>query len=111
MGRKQARSKSRQEKPIIDGISNEELMHILENVAAQLGVLVRHEKGDFHSAGCRVVDQKLIILKKTDKAATKAGTLLQELAKFDTNDTDMPQAVRDQLAKFHQRAVEEKSAV
>jgi hypothetical protein len=111
MDRKQTRPKSRKVKPIIDDIANEKLVQILENLADQVGVQVRHEKGDFHSAGCRVVEQKLIILKKTDQDDLKAKALLGELAKFDTKSIDIPPAIQEQLSLIRQQAVEENSAV
>ena len=109
MGRRQTGSKQRQEKPLIEGISNETLIECLEEVAGQLGVQVRHEKGDFHSAGCRIEEQNIIILKKTDQNAIKAKTLLDEIAKYNIQKIKIPPTVRQRLTLIRELAVEEKS--
>jgi len=109
MGRKQTGSKSRREKPLINGIANGELIQCLEGVADQLGVQVRHEKGDFHSAGCRVETQNLIILKKTDQDTIKAKTLLDEIAKYNIQNIKIPSAVQERLMFIREQAIEENS--
>ncbi len=111
MGRKRTGSKTQREKPVIAGIVNEELMQNLQDIASQLGIQVRHEKGDFRSAGCRVEEKKLIILKKTDAAETKILTLMSELAKLDFEKLDIPPAIHDRLRLMRIQTVEENSVV
>jgi len=85
------------------------LIECLEGIAAQLGVQVRYEKGDFRSAGCRVEEQNLIILKKNDQDDIKAKTLLDEIAKYSTQNIEIPPAVQERLTSIREQAIEENS--
>ncbi len=111
MDRKQTRAKSRRTKSLIKGITNEQLVQILEQLAETMGIQVRHEKGEFHSAGCRVEEQNLIILKKSDQNDQKAKALLGELAKLETQNIDIPQDVQDLLSIFREQTAKGISAV
>lgn len=111
MGRKQTGSKPRREKVIIAGMANQSLIECLEDVADQLGVQVRHEKGDFHSAGCRVEEQDIIMLKKSDPDDMKAKILLDEIAKYNIQNIKIPPAVQKRLTLIREQLVEENSIV
>ena len=111
MDRKQTRAKSRRTKSLIKGITNEQLVQILEQLAETMGIQVRHEKGEFHSAGCRVEEQNLIILKKSDQNDQKAKALLGELAKLETQNIDIPQDVQDLLSIFREQTAKGISTV
>ena len=92
MGNKSARSKQ-----VIKGLKNGALLTQLQGIAVQLGVAVRFEKGDFKSAGCRVDEQNIIFIKKTDAESIQIETLLGELAKLNLETIDIHPAIREHL--------------
>ncbi len=92
MGNKRTATKAK-EPPVIEGLDNAEALRQLEAAAAHLGLQVRYEKGDFRSAGCRVQEQRLVILQKNDSDAVKIQTLLQELSRFDCSSFDIHPAI------------------
>ncbi len=92
MGNKSARSKQ-----VIKGLKNGTLLTQLQGIAVQLGVTVRFEKGDFKSAGCRVDEQNIIFIKKTDTESIQIETLLGELAKLNFETINIHPAIREYL--------------
>lgn len=101
MGHKRIGTNSK-EPPLVAGLDNQQILRQLEDLAARLAVQIRYEKGDFHSAGCRVEDRNLIILQKTDSDAVKIGTLMRELGRFDIAQLDIHPAIFDQIMKSRQ---------
>ena len=53
----------------------EELIEELHQVASQLGVTVRYEKGDFDGGYCIMKDQKLLLVNKRLTANKRASVL------------------------------------
>ncbi|MDZ7369644.1 MAG: hypothetical protein ONB12_00560 [candidate division KSB1 bacterium] len=108
MGNK--RTASAKEPQFFKGIDNTEALSRLEHAAAQAGIEVRYEKGDFRSAGCRLEDKRLVILQKTDSDAAKIETLLQELAALDLSSFDLPIPILSRISAIRQH-VDEPSLV
>lgn len=105
MGNRRTETKSKEPSPIA-GLDNQQILRQLEDLAARLAVQIRYEKGDFHSAGCRVRDRNLIILQKTDSDGAKIGTLMSELGRFNITQQDIHPAIFDQMAKNRQDSFE-----
>lgn len=104
MGKKSTRSKQ-----VIPGLANQLVMTWLREIAAQLKVDVRLEKGDFQSAGCRVDEQNIIFLKKTDSEAAQVETLLSEIAALNFEALEIQPALRDRLMHIKQHIGDEPS--
>ncbi len=63
-------------------MKHEDLIHELHQVAEQLGVTVRYEKGDFEGGYCILRDQKMLLVNKRLMPGRKASILavaLQEV--------------------------------
>ena len=75
--------KPRKKKRVIKGRDDDEVLAHLVELARQLDITVRQEKGDFTGGGCRVENERLIFLKKMDPARIKIEILLKELVKLD----------------------------
>ncbi|MCK5572164.1 MAG: hypothetical protein KAJ12_05365, partial [Bacteroidetes bacterium] len=61
---------------------HEEIVQELQQIAEQLGVTVRYEKGDFEGGYCILRDQKLLLVNKRLQPNRKASVLavaLQEV--------------------------------
>ncbi len=97
MGSRKTQSKRKKGPVVIRGWSNDDVLKALEHVAESLGIQVRYERGDFQSAGCRVEDQRMIILETDDKVSSQINILMSELARFDTSHIDMPEALSQKL--------------
>jgi hypothetical protein len=61
---------------------HEEILHELQQIAEQLGVTVRYEKGDFEGGYCILRDQKLLLVNKRlqpNRIASVLAVALQEI--------------------------------
>ena len=99
MGNKTATRAKRQ---LIKGLDNAELLAQLVEIASQLGISVRQEKGDFESGSCRVDDEELIILKKMDHDSEKAKIMMRELAKFDYDHINIDSKIRENMKRMRE---------
>jgi hypothetical protein len=108
MGNKRTCSK---ESPFLNGFENAQILEHLEAIASELAVQIRYEKGEFHSSGCRVEDQHLIILQRTDTNAAKITTLMRELGRFDLSGLDLHPALLERIQQCRHDVVEEYTAV
>ena len=73
------------EKRVIKGLDNVYVLTQLLDLASQLNITVRQEKGDFQGGSCRVEKDRIIFLKKLDSDSSKIDVLARELAKLDFN--------------------------
>jgi hypothetical protein len=99
MGNKRTGSK---ESPFLNGFENAQIMEHLEAIASELAVQIRYERGEFHSSGCRVEDQRLIILQRSDTDAAKISALMRELGCFDLSGMDVHPVLLERIQKIHQ---------
>ncbi len=76
----------------------------LEEVARQLGITLRYEKGDFDGGYCILKDQKTLVVNKKLHEARKASILAQALHEIGIEAVFVKPAVRvfieDEAAKL-----------
>jgi hypothetical protein len=56
-------------------MKHEEIIKELQDIAAQLGVTVRYERGDFEGGYCVLKDQKVLLINKRLAPVRKAAIL------------------------------------
>lgn len=95
-------TKSKRQKRVIRGLDNTVVLDQLLELAHQLEVTVRQEKGDFQGGSCRIDEDKFIFLKKTAPDVEKIGVLLHELIKFDLGDIEIDSTLRDYMDQLRQ---------
>lgn len=81
-----------------------QLIQDLETVAAQLGVTLRYEKGDFEGGFCVLREQKLLVVNKRLTDARKASSVAVGLAQYGIDETflkpNLRQFIEDESAKM-----------
>jgi hypothetical protein len=81
----------------------EEIIEELEGVAAQLGVTVRFEKGDFEGGYCILRDRKLLLVNRRLMPGRKASVLAVALQEIGMENVFLKPALRayieDEAAK------------
>lgn len=81
----------------------EEIIEELESVAAQLGVTVRFEKGDFEGGYCILRDRKLLLVNRRLMPGRKASVLAVALQEIGMENVFLKPALRayieDEAAK------------
>lgn len=97
MAGKRTRAKQKKGPAVIRGLDNETVLTALEDLGRKLCVEIRHENGDFKSAGCRVEDKSLILLKKSASLSKKIKVLLREFASVDTTEYAIDPAIKRRL--------------
>jgi hypothetical protein len=110
MGNKKA-ARAKRERQLLKGFDNAELLGQLLELASQMEISVRQEKGDFESASCRVDNEKLIFLKKTDTDSEKAKIIMRELAKFDYDHINVDLKIRDHMNQMRAEMNANRAAV
>ncbi len=76
-------------------MSEEQILSLLEELVAQVGVSLRYEKGDFKGGLCRVGEQKIMIVHKSLHPAQKIRIMCQELARLDLSQIFIPPKLRE----------------
>jgi hypothetical protein len=81
----------------------ETLIQELQNVATQLGVTRRFERGDFEGGYCILRDQKILLVNRRLFPARKASVLAMAMHEIGLEDMYLKPAVReyieDEIAK------------
>jgi hypothetical protein len=81
----------------------ETLIQELQNVATQLGVTIRFERGDFEGGYCILRDQKILLVNRRLFPARKASVLAMAMHEIGLEDMYLKPAVReyieDEIAK------------
>lgn len=81
----------------------ETLIEELQNVATQLGVTIRFERGDFEGGYCILRDQKILLVNRRLFPARKASVLAMAMHEIGLEDMYLKPAVReyieDEIAK------------
>ncbi len=90
------------DKKVIRGLDNTFVLTQLLDIAEQLNISVRQEKGDFTGGSCRVEQDRLIFLKKTDPDSEKITILTRELIKFDSDNITIDSAIRDYMNRMRE---------
>ncbi len=84
-------------------MKHEMLIQELQEVAAQLGVTIRYERGDFEGGYCILRDQKILLVNRRLFPARKASVLAMAMHEIGLEDMYLKPAVReyieDEIAK------------
>ncbi len=75
----------------------EQIVKELEDVARQLGVDVRLERGSFRGGLCLIDDEKVIVLNKRQPAESRLAILAESLRTLPVDRVFMRPAVREAL--------------
>jgi hypothetical protein len=76
----------------------------LEILAANSGIVVRYEKGDFEGGYCVLKADRLIVVNKKLAPARKSSVLAQGLAEIGIEDRYLKPALRDYIEEELARA-------
>jgi len=84
-------------------MKHEVLIQELQEVAAQLGVTIRYERGDFEGGYCILREQKILLVNRRLFPAKKASVLAMAMHEIGLEDMYLKPAVReyieDEIAK------------
>jgi hypothetical protein len=86
-------------------MTQEQILKELEVLAANSGIAVRYEKGDFEGGFCVLKTERLIVVNKKLPPARKASVLAQGLAEIGIEDRYLKPAIRDYIEEELSRAV------
>lgn len=75
-------------------MKHEDLMEELQAAAAQIGITVRYERGDFEGGYCILRDQKLLLINKRLMPARKSAVIALALAEIGLDNVYLKPAVR-----------------
>ena len=95
--------KPKREKRVIKGRDNSAVLTQLLDLATQLEVTVRQEKGDFTGGSCRVENDRLIFLKKMDPDSAKIEILAKELVKLDSEHIEVDPVLRQYMNQVKEK--------
>lgn len=81
----------------------EEIVLELENVAREMGVQIRYEKGDFDGGYCLLRDDRIIVVNKKLNPNRKASVISQAFGELGIENVYLKPAIRlfieDEIAK------------
>lgn len=83
----------------------EELITDLEQVALQLGITVRYEKGDFEGGFCVLKESRVVLVNKRIFPARKASVMALALHEIGLENVFIKPAVREYIEDEVARAV------
>lgn len=86
-------------------MTQEQILKELEALAANSGIAVRYEKGDFEGGFCVLKTERLIVVNKKLPPARRASVLAQGLAEIGIEDRYLKPAIRDYIEEELARAV------
>jgi len=76
-------------------MKQEELIQELQTAAAQIGITVRYERGDFEGGYCILRDQKLLLINRRLMPTRKASVLATALYGIGLDNVYLKPAVRE----------------
>jgi hypothetical protein len=76
-------------------MKHEDLIQELQTAAAQIGITVRYERGDFEGGYCILRDQKLLLINKRLMPVRKAAVLATALNGIGLENVYLKPAVRE----------------
>lgn len=88
-------------------MKKEKILDTLEDIAAKLGLKVRHEKGDFAGGMCVKDDTQWILLNKRHMIDRRINILARELAPFDLTGIEVPKPVMTIIESERKRATQD----
>jgi hypothetical protein len=78
-------------------MKHEDLITELEEIAKQLGVSVRYEKGDFEGGYCILKEKKILVVNKKLMPNKKAAALAVAMHEVGVEDRFLKPAVREYI--------------
>jgi hypothetical protein len=78
-------------------MKHELLIQELHEVATQLGVTIRYERGDFEGGYCILRDQKILLVNRRLFPAKKASVLAMAMHEIGLEDMYLKPAVREYI--------------
>jgi hypothetical protein len=89
-------------------MKHEDIIQDLHEVAVQLGVTIRYERGDFEGGYCVLRAQKMLLINKRLMPARKAAVLAAALRDIGLEDVYLKPALRayieDEVARLRRTA-------
>jgi hypothetical protein len=89
-------------------MKHEDIIQDLHEVAVQLGVTIRYERGDFEGGYCVLRAQKMLLINKRLMPARKAAVLATALRDIGLEDVYLKPALRayieDEVARLRRTA-------
>ena len=89
-------------------MKHEMLIQELQDVATQLGVTIRYERGDFEGGYCILREQKILLVNRRLFPAKKASVIAMAMHEIGLEDMYLKPAVReyieDEIAKASRSA-------
>ena len=76
-------------------MTQEQIVKDLESLAANSGITVRYEKGDFEGGFCVLRAERLIVVNKKLPLSKKASVLAQGLAEIGIEENYLKPAIRE----------------
>lgn len=76
-------------------MNQQELMKELHTIAAQLGIKIRYEKGDFEGGYCVLKSERLLVINKKIPPNKRLSVLARGIGEIGLNNIDLKPAVRD----------------
>ena len=86
-------------------MKHEELIVELTDLAKQLGVTIRYDKGDFEGGYCILKDQKVLLVNKRMTPQRKASILAVALHEIGTDNMFLKPALREYIEDEVTRAM------
>ncbi len=86
-------------------MKHEQIVLELEEVATQLGVTVRYEKGDFEGGFCILRDQKIMLVNKKLMPNRKAAVLAVAMSEIGLDNVFIKPALREYIEDEVARAM------
>jgi hypothetical protein len=76
---------------------HEELIGELHEVAAQIGVTIRYERGDFEGGYCILKEQRILLVNRRLSPSRKASVLAAAMHEIGTENMFLKPAVREYI--------------
>jgi len=88
-------------------MTHEQILSELEQLAANCGIALRYEKGDFDGGYCVLKAERLIVINKRLAPARRASVLAQGLAEVGIDEMYLKPAVREYIEDELARAAKQ----
>jgi hypothetical protein len=76
-------------------MENQELLPELESIAAQLGIRLRYERGDFEGGYCVLKSERIIVINKKLSPSMRLSVLARGISEIGLNNTYVKPVVRN----------------
>ena len=97
MGNKRTGSGKKKKTRLIRGLDNDVVLDALRELAENMNIDVRFEKGDFQTGSCRVESKRMIIIKKNDSEHHQIDNFIKELLYFKPTITSLHEDIQKRI--------------